>query len=95
MYVGTQLDGPWYGLGSSSRPARWLGVLARRYRAADPSKVGWRRSQGGLTWTFVLNHSDSEVEVPVGAAGTNLRDGERVDGRVRVGPVDVAIVRSE
>ena len=92
FYVGTRLD---------ADGTAW--VVERACTAAgiqvdEPAPEGVeivRRSDGRRTWTFVLNHSDSEVEVPVGAAGTNLRDGERVDGTVRVGPVDVAIVRSE
>jgi beta-galactosidase len=53
-----------------------------------------RRTDGTRTWLFALNHSADAVEVPLDGPGVELLSGQRVEGSVRVGPVDVAIVRA-
>lgn len=52
-----------------------------------------RRSDGIRSWLFLLNHSAQAVEIRLGRPGVELISGLEVEGSVRVGPVDVAIVR--
>jgi beta-galactosidase len=54
-----------------------------------------RRADVFDEWLFVLNHSSETVEVPLERPGLDVLTGLRVEGSVRVAPVDVAVVRAE
>jgi beta-galactosidase len=88
-YVGTRLDTAGTG---------WVvdQVCARARVDPGPSLPGVevvRRTDGERTWTFVLNHTQVRVRVPVGRPGVELLTGATVGGAVDVDPGDVAIVR--
>jgi len=52
-----------------------------------------RRSSGPDTWQFILNYTTDPVELPLERPGTEVLSAATVARSVRVGPLDVAIVR--
>lgn len=90
LYVGAFLDGDgWSSL--------FRGVLAAAgVHVPDGLAPGveWtRRSGGGVTFDFFLNHADHEVRV-TGVNGRDLVGGTELSGRLQLSPAGVAVVRS-
>jgi beta-galactosidase len=89
-YVATSLD---------RAGQTWLTDLvadASGIAAADPvdGVEAIVRSDRASRWRFFLNHSTDEVEIALSEPGQEALSGARVEGSVRVGPRDLAIVRS-
>jgi beta-galactosidase len=61
---------------------------------ASPTVEIVRRTDGARSWLFILNHSEEYVDIPLEAPGLELISGEPVERSVRIGPVDLAIIRS-
>ncbi|SFF40695.1 beta-galactosidase [Actinacidiphila alni] len=59
--------------------------------AGDGVETVRRRSPGGASWLFVVNHTSAPVAVP--CTGRDLLTGVRADGVVTVAAGDVAVVR--
>jgi beta-galactosidase len=91
FYLGTQPDA-----GSMARILEQACDVAGVQATADmpPGVEATRRSGGGKSFLFVLNHRDVGVDVPVKEAGVNLVDGSSVHrGLLHVGPRGVAVIR--
>ena len=52
------------------------------------------RSDGDSRWRFYLNHSPTAAEIELSEPGREALTGAALDGSLRLGPHDVAIVRS-
>lgn len=52
------------------------------------------RSDGESRWRFFLNHSSDEAEIELIEPGHEALTGIDVEGSIRLGPHDVAILRS-
>jgi beta-galactosidase len=52
-----------------------------------------RRHNGAQTWLFALDHSAEAVDVPLDTPGDELLSGRRLNGTLRLGPTDVAIIQ--
>ena len=53
-----------------------------------------RRTAGGRSFLFLLNHREVAVDVPISTAGVNLVDGSSVHpGLVHLGSRSVAVIR--
>ena len=80
-----------------NRPEHGLVADAGGIAAADPvdGVEAIVRSDRVSRWRFFLNHSTAEVEIALSEPGREALSGARVEGSVRVGPRDLAIVRSQ
>ncbi|MBA2530365.1 MAG: beta-galactosidase [Euzebyales bacterium] len=63
------------------------------FDAGPGVEVVRRHNDGGSRWMFALNHTAKAVRLAV--TGFDLVSGERVDGRLRLPPGGVAVVREE
>jgi beta-galactosidase len=52
-----------------------------------------RRTNGKLSWLFVLNHSAQKVIVPLEQTGLDLLTGRPVNSEIEVGPIGVAVIQ--
>jgi beta-galactosidase len=91
-YIGTELD---------AAGLRWALGQAARSAGVEPlvsidGRVGVEiveRSTEDDHWLFVLNYGHAPIEVPIDRVGTDVVTGQAANGTVRVGPVDVAVIR--
>ena len=54
-----------------------------------------RRSKGGKSWLFLLNHAGEKVEVPLEQSGRDLLTDETVTGLVVLEPNGVAVIETD
>jgi beta-galactosidase len=54
-----------------------------------------RRTGEHGSYVFVINHTATEVKVPLSAAGTEVLTGERAAGVLAVPPGSVRVVRAD
>ena len=91
FYAGTMLD---------PRGMDWL--LEQACQAAGIKPIiptlpvgveAMRRTKGGQTWLFILNHSSEEVEIPLDRPGYEVLTSTSLEKSLHLGPVDVAIIQ--
>ncbi|MET8373748.1 beta-galactosidase [Micromonospora profundi] len=89
-YVGTRLDEP----ATDRLVARLLDEAGVRPAVPAPSGVEVvRRRDGDRSWLFAINHTDTEVRVPV--SGTELLTGAVCAGELTVPAGEVAVIRED
>ncbi|RAO36291.1 Beta-galactosidase [Micromonospora saelicesensis] len=89
-YVGTRLDEP----ATDRLVARLLAEAGVRPTVSAPSGVEVvRRRDGDRTWLFAINHTDTEVRVPV--HGVELLTGGHCAGELALPAGEVAVVRED
>jgi beta-galactosidase len=54
-----------------------------------------RRTNGKLSWLFILNHSAQKVTVPIEQNGLDLLTSRQVNGEVEIDPAGVAVIQLE
>jgi beta-galactosidase len=94
-------NGTAFYLGTSPACGGLAWLLERALAAAGVKATGRstagvelvRRTNGTQSWLFALNHSAVQVDVPLDRPGQDLLTGAQVEGSLRLGPADVAIVQ--
>jgi beta-galactosidase len=90
QYVGTQLEPAAL---AQSLKAAWTRAGIKPVTDVPAGVEAVRRVVAGGSLLFLLNHGDASVEIAVAGEAVQLNDGDRLsDGRVHLGPRDVAIV---